>query len=177
MRRWRLLLRVARCAISTGSSGERLVLSAASVGVLAGLFGAAFLAATIVPAQSEAVLIAAALGTTLSPWLLLAVASVGNVLGSVVNWALGRGIARFRDRPWFPVSAAALERAERWYQRFGVWSLLASFVPIIGDPLTVVAGVLRVRLIVFVTLVAIAKTTRYAVLLWGLDVFGVRAGG
>lgn len=70
-------------------------------------------------------------------------ASLGNVGGSAVNWLLGRGIERFRDRRWFPAGPSALERAQRWYRRYGKWSLLASWVPVIGDPLTVIAGVLR----------------------------------
>jgi membrane protein YqaA with SNARE-associated domain len=92
------------------------------------------------------------------------VASTGNVLGSVVNWGLGRGIERFRSRRWFPASEAALERAQRGYQRYGKWSLLLSWVPIIGDPLTVIAGVLREPFITFVLLVTVAKVGRYLML-------------
>ncbi len=128
-----------------------------------GLFLAALAAATILPMQSEAVLVGLVLADY-SPWLLVAVASVGNVLGSVVNWLLGRGIERFRDRSWFPVSEAALMRAERWYRGYGKWSLLLSWVPVIGDPLTVIAGVLREPFSVFLLFVAIAKTGRYFVL-------------
>lgn len=73
---------------------------------------------------------------------LLGVASLGNVLGSVVNWILGRGIEHYRDSRWFPVSPEKLDKAEGWYRRYGKWSLLASWVPVNGDPLTVVAGVL-----------------------------------
>ena len=91
-------------------------------------------------------------------------ASLGNVLGSVVNWLLGRGIARFRDRRWFPVGPRALERAEAWYGRYGKWSLLLSWVPIIGDPLTVVAGALREPFPVFLALVTLAKVGRYLAL-------------
>src|SRR5687768_3043249 len=100
----------------------------------AGLFFAALGAATILPGQSEAVLVSMLLAD-LSPVLLLTVASAGNVLGSVINWFIGRGVERFRGRRWFPASEAALERAQRWYQRYGKWSLLLSWVPIIGDPL------------------------------------------
>src|SRR5690606_8394083 len=100
-----------------------------------------------------------------SPWLLLAVASAGNVSGALVNWLLGRGIERFRDRRWFPVSPAALERARGWYRRHGRWSLLLSWMPVIGDPLTVVAGVMREPLPVFLVLVSIAKVGRYLVLM------------
>jgi membrane protein YqaA with SNARE-associated domain len=92
-----------------------------------------------------------------SPAILVLVASVGNVLGSIVNWALGRGIERFRARPWFPARPTALNRATGWYRRYGRWSLLLSWVPVIGDPLTVVAGVLREPLWSFVAIVAVAK--------------------
>lgn len=129
-----------------------------------GLFAIAFVAATILPAQSEAALVALLLAGAQSPVLLVVVASVGNVLGAVVNWALGRGVERFRDRKWFPVSAAQLDRATGWYRRWGRWSLLLSWAPIGGDALTVAAGVLREPLWSFVLLVAIAKTLRYIVL-------------
>ncbi len=128
-----------------------------------GLFMAAFLAATLLPAQSEAVLVALLLEGH-SPWRLVAVASIGNVLGSTVNWWLGREIARFGDRRWFPVKPAALERARRSYARWGRWTLLLSWVPVIGDPLTLVAGMMRERFSVFVALVAFAKTLRYVLL-------------
>lgn len=129
-----------------------------------GLFLAAFLAATIVPAQSEAVLVGLILAGDQPVLLLFLVATTGNVLGSVVNWLLGRFIEHFRHRPWFPVSQDKLARAEAWYRRFGIWSLLLSWVPIIGDPLTVVAGILRTPFLTFLLLVTIAKAGRYAVL-------------
>lgn len=135
----------------------------ADLAVYAGLFLAALAAATILPMQSEAVLVGLLLADY-SPWLLITVASVGNVLGSVINWLLGRGIERFRDRPWFPASGAKLERAQHWYRRYGKWSLLLSWAPIIGDPLTVVAGVLREPFPMFLLLVTIAKIGRYLVL-------------
>lgn len=131
--------------------------------VYGGLFLAAFTAATLLPAQSEALVVGLLL-TDYAPWLVLAVASVGNVLGSVVNWFLGRGIEWFRGRRWFPVSPAALARAEGWYRRYGRWSLLLAWAPIIGDPLTVVAGVLRETFLVFLLLVSIAKIGRYLIL-------------
>ena len=131
--------------------------------VYGGLFLAAFTAATLLPAQSEALVVGLLL-TDYAPWLVLAVASVGNVLGSVVNWFLGRGIKLFRGRRWFPASPAALARAEGWYRRYGRWSLLLAWAPIIGDPLTVVAGVLRETFLVFLLLVSIAKIGRYLIL-------------
>ena len=132
--------------------------------VYAGLFAAAFLAATILPAQSEAVLAGLLLAGAQPAWLLIAVASLGNVLGSVINWLLGRGIERFRHRSWFPAKAAALDRAQRWYRRYGKWSLLLSAAPFVGDPLTVVAGVLREPFATFLLLVTISKVGRYLIL-------------
>jgi membrane protein YqaA with SNARE-associated domain len=129
----------------------------------AGLLLAAFVAATLIPAQSELALAALLVAGEQPAAALLAVASVGNVAGSVVNWALGRGVARWRDRRWFPVRAEALARAEGWYRRWGRWSLLLSWMPLIGDPLTVAAGVLRENLIVFLALVTVAKVARYLV--------------
>jgi len=129
-----------------------------------GLFLAAFLAATILPAQSEAVLAGLLIAGHHPAFLLLAVASVGNVLGSLLNWFLGRGIERFRHHRWFPASPGQLEKAVNLYARWGYWSLLASWVPIIGDPLTVIAGILREPLWRFLLLVSIAKVGRYLVL-------------
>lgn len=132
--------------------------------VYSGLFAVAFLAATLLPLQSESALAALLLAGHHPVVTLVAVASVGNTLGSSLNWLLGRYVERFRHRRWFPVSDAALTRAQRWYQRYGRWSLLLSWAPLIGDPLTVAAGVLREPFPRFVLLVAIAKTARYAIL-------------
>lgn len=129
----------------------------------AGLFALAFVAATLLPAQSEAALVGLQLaGHPVAA--LVAVAALGNTLGAVVNWALGRGARRFRDRRWFPVPAAALDRATRWYARWGRWSLLLSWMPFGGDALTVAAGVLREPFWSFLLFVAVAKTGRYVAL-------------
>lgn len=127
------------------------------------LFAIAFGAATILPLQSETML-AGLLLADYAPVLLVVVASAGNVLGSVVNWVIGRQIERFRHRRWFPANAVQLERARHWYRRYGKWSLLLSWVPIVGDPLTVIAGVMREPLPIFLLLVTIAKVGRYVAL-------------
>lgn len=132
-----------------------------SLAAYGGLFVAAFLAATLFPAQSEAVLAGLAMQGEHSIALLLLVATTGNVLGSLVNWLLGRQVERFRDRRWFPASPKTLARAEGWYRRYGRWSLLLSWVPIIGDPLTLVAGMLKEPLWSFLALVGFAKLARY----------------
>ncbi|WP_248739569.1 DedA family protein [Pseudomonas kribbensis] len=129
-----------------------------------GLFFAAFGAATLLPLQSEAVLVGLLVSDRYWLWGLLAVATLGNVLGSLVNWWLGRGLERFQDRRWFPVSAKLMERARAHYQRYGHWSLLLSWLPVIGDPLTLIAGVMREPLGRFLLIVTLAKGARYGVL-------------
>jgi membrane protein YqaA with SNARE-associated domain len=132
-----------------------------SLASYASLFSVAFVAATILPAQSELGLAALILSGDLAVWSLVLVASLGNTLGAVVNWVLGRSIDRFGRKRWFPASESQIEGAARWYSRWGRWSLLLSWMPIGGDALTVVAGILREPLPTFVLLVGIAKTLRY----------------
>ncbi|MDM7858750.1 YqaA family protein [Thiopseudomonas acetoxidans] len=129
-----------------------------------GLALSACIAATLLPMQSEAALVAL---LTLKPGAvisLVAVASLGNVVGSQINWWLGTQLHRWQHRRWFPATADQLARAQLWYQRYGRWSLLLSWMPVIGDPLTLVAGVLREPFWRFTLVVSIAKTGRYIVL-------------
>jgi membrane protein YqaA with SNARE-associated domain len=137
----------------------------------AALFFSAFLAATLVPAYSEIVLagMASAGYDPLALWLW---ASTGNTLGSVVNWALGRYLLHFQDRSWFPFKPSSLGISQRWFQKFGVWSLLLAWMPVGGDALTFIAGLMRVNFLVFVALTAVGKATRYAILLGLLGLFG-----
>lgn len=130
-----------------------------------GLFLSALAAATLLPAQSEALLVGLLLQEPTAIWLLLACASTGNVLGSLLNWLLGRYLLHFRERRWFPLGERQLQSAESAYRRYGHWSLLLSWLPIIGDPLTVIAGVLREPLWRFLLLVSLAKTGRYLLLI------------
>jgi membrane protein YqaA with SNARE-associated domain len=129
-----------------------------------GLFLAAFGAATLLPLQSEALLVGLVLSERNAVWALLGVATLGNVLGSLVNWWLGTRVDQFKDRRWFPVSPSHLEKARQHYQRYGYWSLLLSWLPIIGDPLTLVAGVMGEPWRRFLLIVTLAKGLRYGVL-------------
>ena len=131
------------------------------IGAYGGLFLMSLGAATFLPIQSEFLLTGLILRTDYSVVALVIVASVGNTLGSIINWAIGRQIEKYKDRRWFPASPEQLDRAARWYQRYGYWSLLLSWAPFIGDPLTLAAGLMREPLWIFVILVAIAKTVRY----------------
>lgn len=129
-----------------------------------GLFLVAFLAASLLPAYSE-LLFVDLLASGHDPLTLWLWASAGNTLGSALNWGLGRYLLHFQDRRWFPFKSDSLGRAQRWFQRFGVWSLLLAWMPVGGDALTFIAGVMRVRFSLFITLTAIGKATRYAILL------------
>lgn len=131
---------------------------------LLGLFLSAFVAATLIPLSSEAVLAALIAAKGWNVVLLVLVATAGNTLGSVVNWALGQFCLHWRHSRWFPISEEKLERGSDWFRRFGVWSLLFAWLPVIGDPLTFAAGIARVRFPLFLTLVLIGKGARYALI-------------
>jgi membrane protein YqaA with SNARE-associated domain len=133
-----------------------------------GLFATAFLAASLLPAYSE-ILFAGLLLSGHDPFALWAWASAGNTLGSAANWALARFLLRFESRRWFPFRREGLRRAQDWFQRYGVWSLLMAWAPIGGDALTFVAGLMRVRFWLFLLLVAIGKAARYAVVIWIIE--------
>ncbi|WMC09801.1 DedA family protein [Oceanimonas pelagia] len=133
------------------------------------VFGSSLLAATIAPFYSEVVLAAVLTRQPDAALLLWTLASVGNTLGSMVNWWLGKYLLHYRHKRWFPVNDKQLERAQRWFQRFGVWSLLLAWAPVGGDALTFIAGIMRVPLALFTLLVFIGKALRYAVVIWFAD--------
>jgi membrane protein YqaA with SNARE-associated domain len=132
---------------------------------LAGLAFSAFTSATILPGTSEAVLVALYVTGAAPASLLFAVASMANVAGSCINWLIGRSAAELRGTRWLP-EGNTLARAERWFHRWGKWSLLLAWTPFVGDPLTIVAGLLRVPFPTFLAFVAVAKTARYAAVMW-----------
>ncbi|PWK51747.1 YqaA family protein [Pleionea mediterranea] len=124
------------------------------------LFMSSFLAATILPFYSEVVLYA--MYKQGDPgWLLVIVATAGNTLGAVVNWVLGRYLLHFQDRKWFYFKPAQIEKSRKWFQKYGVWSLLFAWLPLGGDVLTLIAGIMKVRLPIFLLLVGIGKSLRY----------------
>ena len=123
------------------------------------LFLSAFLAATIFPAQSETLLAYQISQNPNAVLALVCVATLGNVLGSLVNWVLGQFASKAGR--WFQVKEERLSRAKNFYFKYGRYTLLFSWVPIVGDPITSVAGMMRVRLLTFLVLVTIGKLARY----------------
>lgn len=128
-----------------------------------------FAAATLLPFSSEVALVAQLKADLGSPAGLFAAATLGNVAGSCFNWWLGLSARHFEGRRWFPFSVADIDHAGERFQRYGVWTLLLAWLPVVGDPLTFVAGVLRVPFLIFLPLVAIGKAARYAVLAYGFS--------
>ena len=129
------------------------------------MFAVSFLSATLLPAQSEAVLVALVAQGEQSPWTLLATATLGNTLGSATNWLLGLFAHRFMHSRWFPATPERLEKARNWYHRYGRWSLLLSWLPVMGDALTLAAGVMREPFASFFLITLTAKFLRYLVLI------------
>ena len=130
------------------------------------LFFISFLAATVLPFSSELTLAGLISTSNYDNLLLLVVASFGNVLGSVFNWSLGFYSRNLSTKKWFPFKETQIERSSKWFSKFGKWSLLFAWVPIVGDPLTFVAGLFRVRFLDFIILVAIGKVSRYLIVFY-----------
>ncbi len=132
-----------------------------------GLFASSFLAATILPMSSEVVL-GYLLLHNFNVSGVVAVATMGNVLGALVNYTLGRAGSRVLIEKIFRVSPEDINRARHKFKTHGTISLLLAWVPVIGDPLTVVAGMLKIKLWIFLALVTFGKFARYAALSWAV---------
>jgi len=129
------------------------------------LFCSSFLAATILPFYSEVVLFALVRrGEPVT--MLIVIASVGNTLGAVVNWFLGRFLLHYQDRRWFYFKKEEVAKMQYWFQRYGVWSLLFAWLPLGGDALTFIAGIMKVRIGLFLLLVGVGKSLRYVVVVY-----------
>ena len=130
------------------------------------LFFTSFIAATLLPAQSELVLASLSYRGYYDKITLLMVATFGNVLGSWINWLMGAYLIKFKDRRWFPVKEKSIKKYSKIYEKWGVWSLLFAWLPIVGDPLTVIAGIFKTNIWLFILLVTIGKLSRYSVILY-----------
>lgn len=129
------------------------------------LFALALLSATLLPGGSEVYLLSLTQNPEYTLFTLWLVATLGNTLGSVINYLLGRYLLHWQDKKWFPVSQKQLDKSQHWFNRYGYWSLLLAWAPIIGDALTLLAGVMRLNFWLFLLLVSIGKGLRYLILL------------
>ena len=132
-----------------------------------GLFLASFLAATILPLSSEVVL-GFLLLHDFNPTLLVGVATCGNVLGAFANYVIGFWGSDFLVNKVLKISGAESVKAQQTFKKFGVLSLLFAWVPVGGDPLTFVAGVLKIHLLIFFSLVTSGKLIRYVVITYAI---------
>lgn len=129
------------------------------------LFCSSFLAATILPFYSEVILFALVRQGEPAAVLII-IASVGNTLGAVVNWYLGRFLLHYQDRRWFYFKEDQVAGMQHWFQRYGVWSLLFAWLPLGGDALTFIAGIMKVRIGLFLLLVGVGKSLRYVAVVY-----------
>lgn len=130
------------------------------------LFGSAFLAATILPAQSELLLAGLTKSGDYNIGLLLICATAGNVLGSIVNYGIGKYLIKFKDHKYFPIKKNILNKATKHYNKYGAWTLLLAWAPIIGDAFTIIAGIFKTNFWLFLILVTIGKSIRYIMIIW-----------
>lgn len=130
------------------------------------LFLSSFLAATIFPAQSELVLASLNITNNYDKFLLVAIATTGNVLGALVNWFIGYYLIKFKNKKWFPIQKRKIDKYSRSYRKWGILSLLLAWMPIIGDPLTVIAGIFKTNIWLFLILVTIGKLSRYLLIIF-----------
>ena len=96
-----------------------------------------------------------------SSFLIIGTASLGNILGSIFNWLLGFYLLKYINKKWFPFKQNQIVGASKRFNKYGTWSLLFAWIPVIGDPLTLIAGVLKVNFLLFLILVSLGKISRY----------------
>ena len=129
--------------------------------VYTSLFISSFLSSTLLPGHSELTLTTFIFLKKYSIIDLIIFASIGNILGSILNWCMGYYLTNLKNKKWFPINTLQLTRPSSWFLKYGKWTLFFSWVPVIGDPLTIIAGVFRVPIYTFILIVSIAKIMRY----------------
>ncbi|MDQ6980290.1 MAG: YqaA family protein [Ghiorsea sp.] len=129
------------------------------------LFFSALISSTLFPGGSEALLIYRLQDVTANPYLLITMATLGNVLGSIITYSMGKYGFQFSHR-WFHISPTKKQQAEAYFRQWGTPALLFAWLPIVGDPLCLVAGALRYNIYVFIALVSMGKLTRYTLITW-----------
>ena len=135
-----------------------------------GLFIASFLSASLLPFSSEAVMVGL-LAAGLDPVQLIVYGTIGNSLGSLFNYWIGSlGRLDWIER-WLHVKPDKLDKAQRWIAGRGAWMGFFSFVPVIGDVLTIVLGLMKANLVITTVSIVIGKLLRYIILIYGISLF------
>ncbi|MDX8388432.1 MAG: YqaA family protein [Ghiorsea sp.] len=128
------------------------------------LFASALISSTLFPGGSEALLLFR-LENNQHVLMLVLMATFGNVLGSIITYGMGRYGLKLSHR-WLQTPEEKLKRAEHQFNRFGKIVLLFAWLPIIGDPLCLVAGILRYHFLWFVVFITLGKLARYTFIVW-----------
>ena len=135
-----------------------------------GMLLAAFLAGSFFPFSSEAVM-AGLMATGLEPWKLAFYGTIGNVLGSVLNYCVGR----MGKTEWFEkylhVKPKDLERAKRFMSGRGAWMGFFSFIPLLGSAITILLGLMRANIVITFIAITLGKIFRYIILIYGVGLF------
>lgn len=121
------------------------------------------ISASIIPAQGELVMFALMASGKYTAWLLFCTACAGTVLGVSINWFLGRYLSRFQNEKWFPVKTTYIEKAKLLFDRHGRTALLLAGIPLIGDPITIVAGALKINFWFYLFTAGLSKCARYGI--------------
>jgi membrane protein YqaA with SNARE-associated domain len=131
---------------------------------------AAFLAGSFFPFSSEAVMIGL-MATGLDPWLLMVYGTVGNVLGSVFNYSIGRMGKMEWIEKYLHVSKKDLDKAQRFMAGRGAWMGFFAFLPVLGSAITIALGLMRANVVITFVAITLGKIFRYIILIYGAGLF------
>ena len=135
-----------------------------------GMLLAALLAGSFFPFSSEAVMIAL-MATGLDPWQLMIYGTIGNVLGSVVNYGVGRMGKMEWIEKYLHVKKKDLDKAHRFLAGRGAWMGFFAFLPILGSAITIALGLMRSNIVITFIAITLGKVFRYLVLIYGAELF------
>jgi membrane protein YqaA with SNARE-associated domain len=135
-----------------------------------GMLLAAFLAGSFFPFSSEAVIIAL-MATGLDPWQLMIYGTIGNVLGSVVNYGIGRMGKMEWIEKYLHVKKKDLDKAHRFLAGRGAWMGFFAFLPILGSAITIALGLMRSNIVITFIAITLGKIFRYLILIYGAELF------
>ena len=135
-----------------------------------GMLIAAFLAGSFFPFSSEAVMIGL-MATGLDPWILMIYGTIGNVLGSIVNYSIGRMGKMEWIEKYLHVKEQDLAKAQKFMRGQGAWMGFFAFLPILGSAITIALGLMRSNIVITFIAITLGKIFRYIILIYGAGLF------